>query len=295
MSYSPFPNVFRIGSIFLIISAPVFWWISLGQRSDTQFWNIGSYAITSVSARDDEWESENDYKSRDSEREDSREYVIREKVEPVAATPLVVAVQQNIPTTPPASTPEPCVVQTTVAPISLENKIVQTLWWLGFGAQERQSITDQFQWLYRDISLKYPTSSWRTEVLQKLMSQADMKIAELQSFSEKNTSDIFVAKIQSLKALKALSTLQIEAFQPTPIVVTSVPCTPTSSQIPSTLSIPAAVVRKTTNIIPTKTNPVVKKPTPVPVKVVIPAPVKATPVPVAAKPAPVVSTKTAAS
>ncbi len=294
MSHSSFPSVFRIGSIFLIISATVFWWISLGQRDDTHFWNIGSYTIASVSAYEDEYDDE--YENIPQKKQS---YTIQEKVAPVVATPLAVAVQQNIPTTPSAPTPEPCVVQTIVAPISLEKKTLQVLGWLGFGAQERQSITDQFQWLYRDISLKYPTSSWRTEVLQKLMSQADMKIVELQSFSEMNTSAIFSAKIQSLKALKALSTLQIETFQPTAPVVTSVPCTPTSSQTPSTPSIPAAVVKKTVSTVPTKVTTIAAKPAPtkvVPAPVAAkPAPVKVTPAPVAAKPAPVVSTTTAAS
>lgn len=297
-----FTKIFRIWGILLMISAMTFWWISLGQKNETKFWNIGAYSIVSVSARDDEWEEDKDEndswdsrrrrKEDEGEWDDDREqYIIQENtpVDPIPIESSPVIVIEKV-TTPIRVNPETCVTTVGSTPISLEEKILQTLGWLGLDAEQRQILQSQFQGLYGDISQKYPTSSWIIDVLQQLSRQAESKINELRSLPKVDSSTIFTTKIQSLQALKALANIQIEVLNPPLPIETSIPCA--SSATSPTVTAPAPVtVKKVPAPTPVKVTPVVSKPvTPTPVKIT-PTPVKVAPKPVA----PVVNTRTTAS
>lgn len=277
MSFRPNPSIIRIGGVFIFISATIFWWVSLSHKSETRFWNIGSYTIASVSARDDNSDSEWDNDNSDSEW-DNGQYTFVD-------SPSTSTAGKSV------HTP---LIQPKIASLSFDEKTLQVLKLLGFSSEEAKSIQNQFQWLYSDIVSRYPTTSWRISVLQQLIRQAEVKITDIQSLSEENSSEVFSSKERSLKALNVLAGLCIDILQSSSMGATSNTISPQSSVVAASQK--PTISNSNTAI----SAPVRKVSTPVkPTPVKAPVPVKPTPViqpsVVIQTPTPMVRTRTRAS
>lgn len=271
--YSP-AVIIRIWGIFLLISSTVCGWIALSHTEETRFWNIGSYMIESVSARGDDDDDDDEDEHRSSRRERDDDYVITEDSwtlptqETTIITPTTTVVAPSVPRVVPSSPVAPVV--------SFDVRALQSLKNLGFSTQESQEILTQFQGFSQDMALKYPSTSWQITVLQKLIAQSDMKIAEIWSLSQTHPSTLFSQKEKSLRALSSIASIRVEMLR-----------TPSNNQKvtskTSTTTAPVATVKPkatTTSTTPTKTV------TSVPVK-------QAAPVVQTQKP--VVNTRTSAS
>ena len=263
-------HIVRIGWFLLLLSATIIGWTSLSNQHDSQFWNIGSYTIPTLSARehddDDDEEEKDERREKRSEREhddDDDENSIPSPIE----EEIVPTYTEEVPAQPTINTNKIANSSPIIPIVSFDDQAENALQAFGFSSEEKQRIKSQFQVLSHDIALKYPSKSSQIAVYQNLINEATGKIQELTSFAETDTSTTFSSKIPSIQALISLANIQIKILQ-TPVSLpkqnttlrTQIQNAPTTRVIQNTQpkKTTTAQTVSTPSVTPKKATPVVK-------------------------------------